>query len=86
MAKTIELRCPFLSRPVIEASLSLPYEARTHKKILKSLFSDIIPKQIIERKKVPLKSPFFRKGGLTYRYKLVELFLKEVINEYKRCN
>ena len=83
MSKTIELRCPFLARPVIESALSLPYKDRMHKAILKKIFEKELPDEILERKKIPLKSPIFKQGGLEYRYKLVDLFLKEIVNEYK---
>jgi len=82
MAKTIELRCPYLSEPVIAGALSLPYKDRMKKKILKEMFSDILPKQIIERDKVALKSKMVLEGGLEWRYYLVNKFRAEVFNEY----
>jgi len=55
MAHTVELRCPFLSRPVIEAAMATPYQFRINKLILKKVFGIILPKEIVERKKVPLR-------------------------------
>jgi asparagine synthase (glutamine-hydrolysing) len=82
-SKTIELRCPFLSKPVIESALGLPYSERINKKYLKDLFADILPKEILNRKKQPLKSSAFKEGGLQRRYALIKKFREEVLNEYR---
>ena len=47
-----------------------------HKKILKDTFSPMLPDEIVNRKKVPLKNPQIKKDKLAYRQKAVELFLE----------
>lgn len=55
MAHTVELRCPFLSVPVIANALSLPYKDRINKASLKAEFRGIVPDEIIDRVKQPLR-------------------------------
>lgn len=55
MANTVELRCPFLARGVLEYAMALPYEQRLNKIALKQAFRGVVPKEIIERKKQPLR-------------------------------
>jgi len=54
-AHKVELRCPFLSKDIIEFAMSLPYEQRTQKEFLKQQFQSIIPKEIIDRPKKALR-------------------------------
>ncbi|RED42911.1 asparagine synthase (glutamine-hydrolysing) [Winogradskyella eximia] len=51
MSNTIEARCPFLDKQVYEASLGLSIEQLTDKQILRDLFIEELPKDIISRKK-----------------------------------
>ncbi|WP_179006456.1 asparagine synthetase B family protein [Winogradskyella forsetii] len=51
MAKTIEVRCPFLDKQVYEASLDLSIKQLTDKQVLRDLFMEELPKDIISRKK-----------------------------------
>lgn len=81
MSQTIELRCPFLSKDVIEGSLALPYSERIDKKYLRNLFSDILPSEIYNRKKLPLKSKQVLNDGLQWRYLLMQEF-KKIIPKY----
>ena len=81
MSQTIELRCPFLSKDVIEGSLALPYSERMDKKYLRNLFSDILPSEIYNRKKLPLKSKQVLNDGLQWRYLLMQEF-KKIIPKY----
>ena len=74
MSQTIELRCPFLSRPVIESALTIPYEYRKSKEFLKETFKDIVPPEILNRPKRPLKSPQARENRIGWRIKLVARF------------
>ena len=55
MAHAVELRCPFLSIPVISNALSIPYKDRINKASLKTEFRGIIPDEIIDRVKQPLR-------------------------------
>ena len=75
MAHTIELRNPFLGHEVIRFSKSSYYpEERANKEILKTTFKDMVPKEIIERAKVPLKNEKIRTEPLEYRKKVIEIF------------
>lgn len=85
MYHTLELRSPFLATPVIEGFLSVPYKERIDKKHLKNLFLDIIPKAIIERPKLPLKSKQVLQDA-NWRFDLIKKFKNEVQYEYNRIN
>jgi len=82
MAHTLELRSPFLSRPVIQKALSIPYELRKNKMALKVTFIDLIPTPIIQREKHPLKSKQVLYNP-KWRHELIGKF-KEVVHEHKR--
>jgi asparagine synthase (glutamine-hydrolysing) len=81
---TIELRCPYLSRPVIENALSLPYESRIDKAFLKDTFSDIVPKEILNREKHPLKTDAIRKTPMIARLDAIRLF-KALMGVFYEC-
>lgn len=83
MAHTVELRCPYLSRSVIEGALALPYEQRIRKQCLKEMFADILPVEIIIRDKKPLKSPQVLGGGLNWRYELIQRFQETVARRFQ---
>lgn len=74
MRSTVELRSPFLSHEIVKFALNLPREDRTHKRILKDAFSDVLPKEIIDRPKEPLKCQSIRQDQMTYRKKCHEIF------------
>jgi asparagine synthase (glutamine-hydrolysing) len=73
---TIECRNPFLGHDVVRAALQLPYSERTNKKILKDEFKGLIPDEIINRKKNPLKISAIRENETKYRRELIEEYLK----------
>ena len=73
---TIEARNPFLGHDVVRKALSLPYAERTHKKILKDEFRGIIPDEIIDRKKEPLKIQAIRDNEVANRNQTVDEYLK----------
>ena len=75
MASTVELRSPFLAPRVIECALNTPYGMRTHKQALAEAFRGIVPDQIIDRKKVPLRTLECEEGGIEYRQKVIDCFL-----------
>jgi len=81
MAYTTELRSPFLGHDVVDFALTLPFEERKNKKILKEAFSDIVPIEIIERTKVPLKNERIKTDPLIYRKYVIDLFIKNYKNE-----
>jgi len=72
MASTVELRCPYLSLPVIQHALTLPWEDRTEKQHLKESFP-WIAEQILKRDKKPLKIRQVREKPMEYRKKLVDM-------------
>ena len=69
-----DLRCPWLSYDIIRYALSLPYEDRKHKSILKEAYKDEIPAEIIQRPKLPLKNDEIRTDPFGYRCKLINTF------------
>jgi len=87
MAHTVEIRCPFLAPDVINNALNTPYELRMHKKILKDLFADLVPKPIIDRKKEPLKIKAIHRDKMEWRLSLITKFKKlmEGFYEHQRC-
>jgi len=75
MAHTLELRSPFLNLEIVRFALHLPLEWRKDKQILKDTFAPLVPEDIINRKKAPLKNPQIKEDKIAYRYKAVELFM-----------
>lgn len=78
MAHTLELRSPFLNHDIIRFALSLPFEERKNKKILKDTFKGLISDSVIERKKLPLKNQMIVDDQIAYRKKIVELFIRSI--------
>lgn len=78
MAHTLELRSPFLNHDIIRFALSLPFEERKNKKILKDTFKGLIPDSVTERKKLALKNNMIVEDQIAYRKKIVELFIKSL--------
>ena len=74
MRSTVELRSPFLGHDVVRFALRLPWEDRTHKRILKDAFSDVLPQEILDRPKEPLKCQSIRQDPMAYRKKCHEIF------------
>jgi asparagine synthase (glutamine-hydrolysing) len=77
MAHTLELRSPFLHLDIVRFALHLPLEWRKDKKILKDTFAPLLPSEIIDRKKVPLKNPKIKEDKVAYRQKAIDLFLEK---------
>lgn len=68
MHSTIELRAPFLSPKVVKHALRVPYEQRNgEKKVLKEVFKDLVPQEILSRDKHPLKTDVIRKDPMIQR-------------------
>lgn len=70
----VTLNCPFNDFDVVKYALDLPLEERTHKKCMKDAYRDVLPKCIIERQKLPLKSAQIVEDREQYRYRLIKLF------------
>lgn len=75
MAHTLELRNPFLNLDIVRFAISLPFEERKNKKILKDTFRGLVPDSVIERKKLALKNPMIVEDPIRYREKSVDLYL-----------
>ena len=75
---TIECRNPFLSHDLIRRALTLPWEDRIGKKILKKEFRGLIPDEIINRKKIPLKIKKIREDEFKYRNDLIKDYLNHL--------
>ena len=68
MRSTIELRAPFLSPAVIVHALNLPWSERMGEKtVLKETFKNLVPKKILDRDKLPLKTDAIRKDPMEQR-------------------
>lgn len=68
MDSTIELRAPFLAPSVVKHGLNLPYQMRNGKK--KKLIEDfayLLPNEILERQKHPLKTDAIRNDPIQQR-------------------
>jgi|YelNatPaOPRAMG01_1025707.scaffolds.fasta_scaffold00769_5 asparagine synthase (glutamine-hydrolysing) len=61
MANSIEIRCPFIDHRIIEFALSIPDAYKISKintkRILKDSFKDLLPREIIDRKKMGFAFP-----------------------------
>jgi len=68
MRETIELRAPFLSARVVKHALELPYEKRNGiKHALVEAFADLVPDEILNRTKHPLKTDGIRHDPMGQR-------------------
>ena len=75
MRSTIELRAPFLAPYIVKRALETPYSDRNgEKKVLKRAFADIVPQEILDRDKHPLKTDKIRKNPLDQRSANVRIF------------
>jgi asparagine synthetase B (glutamine-hydrolysing) len=73
------LCCPYIDRSIVARALTLPLNERTHKKCLKDAYRGLIPDEIIDRKKLPLKNDELRNDPIKYRLKLVDEFKKIIL-------
>lgn len=71
MAHTVELRSPFLATTMIRAALAIPYRERIRKSFLKRVARGIIPDEIIDRQKVPLRIDSMKKDRKTYQQEFI---------------
>jgi asparagine synthase (glutamine-hydrolysing) len=78
MAHTLELRSPFLNHDIVRFALSLPFEERKNKKILKDTFKGLVPDSVIERSKLALKNTKIVEDQIAYRKEIVGLFLLSI--------
>jgi asparagine synthase (glutamine-hydrolysing) len=85
MRSTIELRCPFLSWPVVHAAMRMPYKDRINKWGLKLAFEGLVPEEILQREKRALKITEIREDKEARRYAYVDLFRRRYFDERNRC-
>lgn len=75
MRSTIELRAPFLAPYIVKRALETPYLRRNgEKKLLKETFRNIVPQEILDRDKHPLKTDKIRKEPINQRQENVAIF------------
>jgi asparagine synthetase B (glutamine-hydrolysing) len=79
MRGSVEVRSPFLARRVVEHALALPRKLRTGKKVLRDLFSDLLPLEVINERKAPLSAKVMPDpvAEARRRVKLVSMFAKD---------
>jgi asparagine synthase (glutamine-hydrolysing) len=78
MRNRIEVRSPFLSREVARIALSLPYERRRNKQVLRDLFRDDLPAGVADVPKRPLRTEAIAKDREARSVALVEAFRRTV--------
>lgn len=78
MKWTNELRCPFLSWPIVGHALTLPWTERRRKEHLKTVFKDVVPRPILERAKIPLKTREILKDKMEWRRRVMNVFRDRV--------
>lgn len=83
MRYTVETRTPFLAPCIVKYALDLPYEQRKgRKQNLKHVFQDLVPDKILNRNKLPLKSPEVANDplniGRKHRHKMAEIFYEQM--------
>ena len=79
MYSTIELRAPFLSPTIVKHALNTPYHKRNgEKKVLKETFAKIVPMEILNRDKHPLKTDQIRKDPVSQRNINDRIFRKQM--------
>lgn len=74
MESTIELRSPFLAPDIVRLAFGLPRELRIDKAFLKHCAKGVVPDEIINRPKHPLKTQAVITGKETYREQLIRIF------------
>lgn len=75
MRRKIEVRSPFLARRVAAAALALPWEMRNDgKQLLKTLFADLLPREVLELRKVPLRTTDVELDREKNSIKMIRLF------------
>lgn len=76
-----DLRSPFLAHPVIKFALSVPYENRIGKKVLKDAFRGYVPDEILDREKIPLKNDLIRSNKEQYKNQIFNLFYNQIFKK-----
>ena len=75
MKYTVELRTPYLSPAVVKHALNIPYEKRKGiKQVLKDKFGYLVPKEILDRDKLPLKTKEIHSDPISKRMDNLKLW------------
>lgn len=74
MMFTKEFRSPLMSHDLVRYAFNLDYSRRKNKEILRTAYKDLIPDSIIERKKVPLRSPRMVQDRNKYINEIIDNF------------
>lgn len=74
MMFTKEIRNPFLSHEIVRYAMNLKYESRRGKKILKEVFGNIIPNEILSRTKTPLRNEKMSVNKTDYQNEFNQMF------------
>lgn len=75
MSHTLEVRCPFLDEVVTVLAGNIPWGELVGKKPLKKIAFELgVHAKIIDREKVPLKSPQVRADKIAWRENIVQVF------------
>lgn len=87
MRNQIEVRSPFLARKVASAAFALPWEERKGKRILRELFKDLLPPEVVTVKKKPLRTWVVETNREAHSCFLVQEFRRMVQEreEWKKC-
>jgi len=60
-AHSVEARCPFLEKDLVEFAFGLPQDTRLHegreKHVLRQAFADVLPDELVGREKNPYRAP-----------------------------
>lgn len=80
----IVLKTPWVDEDIVKLAISLDFEERKHKKIMKDNFAGMIPMEIVFREKRPLKNDMIKSDERAYRNKLVRLFYE--VMEERKCS
>ncbi len=80
MGASIEVRVPFCDKDLVDLLYNVPfkfkYRSKVEKKLLRDAYSDIVVKEVIERK----KSPYPKSNSLAYHNEVVKL-LQEALED-----
>ena len=77
MRNRVEVRSPFLARPVVRAAMGLKRDARTGKAILREAFQGDLPSAVLDAPKRPLRTAEVETDREARSIELVEIFRKK---------
>lgn len=78
MNNLTEVRSPFLARKVVQAALGLPRELRINKRILRDLFMEDVPAEVLYQKKKPLKTDASKRNPVDLVNKFRDMYWRMI--------